>query len=149
MLSWVAAWVMFGCCAEPVTGVVEMDCHYLACPSEDDMDDAYVIFDEHASLESVAPLVVEWHAPGETFGGWSDENGDHVIVGLTVNRDLVQVSSWPLLAHELMHVHHWRDSGNPDDAYHDQGPGPWTVDDNTVIIKVSAIYIDTFTGPTQ
>lgn len=141
-----AAWCLtMAACGPPSPGETVLDCYSIACPSADDVSSAVESFDERRSLESVAPLLIEWHAAGETFGGWYDERGYHQIVGLTVNRDRVKVSSWALLAHELMHIHHWRISRTPDDAYHAEAPGPWTLNDDLVIEELRVDFEQRFT----
>lgn len=110
-----------------------LDCRSLDCPSEADVDTAVRLFAERVPLDLTAQVIVEWHALGEVHLWWSDEAGEHAATSLTVSPDLVQVSDWRDLAHELMHVHLWRLTGNPDDAYHEARPGPWTAADNVLV----------------
>ncbi len=120
-----------------------LECHAHACPDVRDVDDAVALFDGYSSLDG-GVIVVEWHAAGEIFAEWIDTDGRIArAVGLTVSPDRVQVSSFALLAHELMHVSHWRIDGEAD-ANHEQPGGPWTQGDNLIVEEVASIYEDTF-----
>jgi hypothetical protein len=109
-------------------------CHARHCPDVEEVRPAIEMFADRAPpFDAHAPLLIEWHAPDEVFVESYDENGTrHIVVGQTLDEDHVQVTSFRVLIHELMHVHLWRETGDGD--YNHSGPrGPWT-DGHTRIV---------------
>jgi len=145
------AWCL-ACGAAVDSDETVLECYSLTCPDARDVVNAVEIFGEFAPLDRHDPITIEWHAVGETFGSWTDDGGEHLILALTVDADRVQVSSWDFLAHELMHLNYWRSHGDPDDANHEEAPGPWTRGDSVVVGEVASIFHQTFSladaGPT-
>jgi len=143
-----AAWCLAcGACGAAVnSNETVLECHSLTCPPARDVVDAVEIFGEFTALDRHNPITIEWHAVGETFGSWTDDAGEHLILALTVDANRVQVSSWDFLAHEMMHLRYWRSHDNPDDANHEEAPGPWTRGDSVVVGEVASIYHQTFSS---
>ena len=56
-----------------------------------------------------------------------EENGEWL--GRTYDRNTVAITAEALLPHELLHVHYWRSTGDPD-RNHELPGGPWTEEDN-------------------
>lgn len=121
-------------------GGIEVDCHALECPTPGDVADGVAIFLGHAPLPLEPTITAEWHAVGETFGGWEDDEGRwHHIIALTVTPDRVMVSSFHALAWELMHVSHWRLDGDGDSNY-EAPPGPWTAESTATVSDIVHEY---------
>lgn len=113
-----------------------VDCRALACPADAEAYRALDLFTVvREDFDPTAPLTIEWHAPGEVL---RIEDGLRVLAE-TPSGHLTRVSSFALLAHELMHVHYWRTAGDGDGSHADP-PGPWTAADDEQIADVATLY---------
>lgn len=119
-----------------------LDCYARSCPAEADVARAVDMFSDRVAIDLSTPVRIEWHAADEVFDTRYVDGERYVVIGVTTSRDDVKVTSFPVLAHELMHVRYWRATGDGDANHADPG-GPWTDEtDATIHDLVRAFWLD-------
>ncbi len=111
---------------------VSLVCHTIAdeCPKQTEVVAVVEKFaDTVRGFDARQTLIVHFYDDDYVF--WEDEDGTKAI-GYTESEREIYTRSLAVLIHELMHVHLWRETGDPD-VTHAAAPGPWTEQDNETI----------------
>ncbi len=117
-----------------------VDCHALVCPEPTDIALAKDIYaEEFPEFDPAEPITAEWHAPGEVFRFfYDDQDRKHAVIAETPGGHYTRLSSFQALADELPRMQDWRE-GQRDDARE--------FIDEDKIRRVKARFTETFPIP--
>ncbi len=104
------------------------------CPAFEDVFRAVAAFAAlEPSFDPDARLSVDWFPADHVF--YVNDEGQRII-GLTSTPSSLATTSFPVLFHELFHVHYWRRYGDPD-RNHAKAGGQWRIDEEDRILVLA------------
>lgn len=121
------------------------ECHMRECPSDEQILEVLSIVKKDVpGLELDKELDIIWDPQDYVIEDYEDNSGftcpagHHCYIeGLTTSPTTTEVTSIPVLIHEVIHVYFWRTTGDGD-ANHATPPGPWTSATDTLVARLSA-----------
>jgi len=138
-----------GCSLLVHTGGAHLkECHivFSKCPTDDQLDEFQSAFQEvKKDFDPMVQLDVIWYPTDYQIYEINDPNSGNVgsVVGQTDNDYYIEVTSFTVMSHELMHVYFGRTTGD-EDYNHELPGGPWTDQSNEEIRTIRDIAMQEF-----
>lgn len=110
-------------------------CFSRKCPSDEQLNFVHtLVTDKLGDFDTSQPVQINWYPFDYVFRTQESVDGGPTfsVIGQSLDKNTIEVTSANVMIHELMHVYFWRKLDDPD-SDHASGVGPWTDETDNMI----------------